>query len=167
MAALLGGLSYNLTDNPERAWALDLQGIYNFGISAPDLAGPVTRARAESWSVAAALRFARRPFLQTRWQAALTVALKDHPGFDDAASFAVAPSIAWRLGSGIEALAQYSFVANDDVLGAGLGLDSSHEVFFGLSFAFEATFNESVGQRNSILNLEHDMLDNGPILGGH
>lgn len=167
LAALLGGLTYNLNDNPERAWAVDLQGIYNFGISAPDLASPVTRARAESWSLAAALRFARRPYLQTRWQAALTVAVKDRSDFDDAMSFAVAPSIAWRLGSGIEAMAQYRFVANDDVLGAGLGLDSSHEVLFGLSFAFDATFNESVGQRNSILNLEHDMLDNGPILGGH
>ena len=95
------------------------------------------------------------------------MAVKDRSDFDDAMSFAVAPSIAWRLGSGIEALAQYRFVANDGVLGAGLGLDSSHEVLFGLSFAFDATFNESVGQRNSILNLEHDMLDNGPILGGH
>jgi hypothetical protein len=167
LIALLGGLSYNLTDNPERAWALDLQGIYIFGISAPGLAGPVTRARAESWSVAAALRFARRPYLQTKWQAALTVALKDYSDFDDATSFALAPSIAWRLGSGIEALAQYRFVANDGVLGAGLGLNSSHHVSFGLSFSFDATFNESVGQRNAILNLEHDMLDNGPILGGH
>ncbi len=167
LAALIGGLSYNLSDNPERAWALDLQGIYNFGIGAPDLASVVGRARAESWAVAAALRFARRPFLQTSWQAALTLAFKDYGEFSDASSVGVTPSLAWRLGSGIEALAQYRYVANGATLAGGVDLDSSHELYFGLSFAFDATFNESVGQRNSILNLEHDLLDNGPILGGH
>ena len=95
------------------------------------------------------------------------MAVKGRSDFGELMSFAIAPSIAWRLGSGIEALAQYRYLANDDVLSAGFRFESSDEILFGLSFTLDATLNGSVGQRNSILNLEHDMLDNDPILGGH
>ena len=95
------------------------------------------------------------------------MAVKDRCEFGESMSFAIAPNIAWRLGSGIEALARYHYVVNNDVRSAEFGFESSDEVLFGLSFTFDATFNGSVGQRNSILNLEQDMLDNGPILGGY
>ena len=95
------------------------------------------------------------------------MAVKDRCEFGESMSFAIAPSEAWRLIIGIEALAGYRYLANDDVLNAGFGFESSDEVLFGLSFTFDATFNGSVGQRNSILDLEQDMLDNGPILGGY
>jgi hypothetical protein len=167
MAALLAGVSYNLSDNPERAWALDLQTIYNFGVSVPSLDEIVTRARAESVAVVGALRYASRPYLQSRWQAALTVGFKDYRDFDDASAFTVTPSFTYRVGSGVDLLAQYRFLDNGGGLAAGTGLDGSHTVFLGLAFAFDATFNESVGRRGSIIDLEHDMLNPGPTVGGH
>lgn len=167
MPALLAGLSYNLSENPERPWALDLQGIYNFGASAPNLDDIATRARSESVAATAALRYANRPYLQSRWQAAVIFGYKDYRGFDQASAFAVAPSFAYRVGSGVELLAQYRFIDRDRALASGTGVETSHGVFLGLSFAFDATFNETVAERRSILFLEHDILDTGPIVGGH
>ncbi len=167
IAALIAGATYNLSENPEQSWAVDAQAIYSFGDSVPSLAGHLFRARAESVAVVGAVRYASRPFLQTRWQAALTVAYKDYTDFDDAGSFALAPSFAWRLGSGVELVAQYRYRVNGDRLAADTGLDSDHTILIGGTFAFDYTLNESVSQRGSILSLEHDMLDIGPIGGGH
>lgn len=167
VTALLAGFTYNLSDDPEASWALDAQGIYNFGDSVPSLATHVARARSEQYAIVGAVRYADRPQLQTRWQAALTLAFKDYQDFSDASSFAVVPSFAWRLGSGIELLSQYRFLDNGAPLATAENLDSSHTLFLGLSFAFDATFNESVGERDSILYLEHDMLNPGPAGFGH
>ena len=165
--SVIAGLSYNLSDDPEASWALDAQGIYTAGTSVPSLGQPMFRARADSYAVVAALRYADRPYLQTRWQAALTVAYKNFTDFDDAGSLAVVPSFAWRMGSGIELVAQYRYIDNGRALALGVGRDTEHAVMAGLTFGFDFTLNESVGQRGSILNLEHDMLDLGPIGGGH
>lgn len=165
--ALIGGLVFNLNSDPEASWVLDLQAIYNRGVDAAGLASRTNRARAESRAMAAAIRHARRPALQTRWQAALTVGWKEYPEFNDATAWAVAPSYAYRLGSGIDLLAQYAYRSNDGELASATGADDEHRVFLGLSFAFDTTFNQHVGERGSILQLEHNILDIGPAQGGH
>ena len=167
VAAVLAGLSYNLSDDPEASWALDFQGIYNFGAGVANLNSDVARARGEQYALVSALRYTARPQLQTDWQAAITVAWKDYADFDDASSFAIVPSIAWRLGSGVEVLGQYRFLNNGATLGAAENQDRSHTLFLGLSFALDTTFNESVGARGSILSLEHNMLNPGPAGLGH
>ncbi|UCH54117.1 MAG: hypothetical protein JSW09_04900, partial [Pseudomonadota bacterium] len=129
--------------------------------------GEVERARSKSRAVVAALRYGERPALQTRWQAALTVGLKDYSDFDNARSWVVSPSYGYRLGSGVELLAQYAYSKNDDALAAATGVETEQRVELGLSFSFGHTFNESVGERQSILNIEHNMFDLGPMGGGH
>jgi len=167
IVSVLGGISYNLSDDPEATWALDLQGIYTFGDGASDLTTEVGRARADQYSVVTALRYTDRPYLQTNWQAALTFAWKDYADLDDSWSVAVVPSVAWRIGSGIDVLTQYIYRENQSALAAAENLSSSHTLFVGMSFALNATFNESVGTRGSILDLEHDMLNPGPAGLGH
>lgn len=165
--ALLGGISYNLSDDPEEAWALDVQGIYTFGDGTTDLTADVGKARADQYAVTTALRFTDRPHLQTNWQAALTFGWKDFTDVNDAWSFAVVPSVAWRIGSGIDVLTQYVYRENGDGLASAENLTASHTLFLGMSFALDATFNETVGERGSILDLEHDMLNPGPAGLGH
>jgi len=167
IVSVLGGISYNLSDDPEATWALDLQGIYTFGDGASDLTTEVGRARADQYSVVTALRYTDRPYLQTNWQAALTFAWKDYADLDDSWSIAVVPSVAWRIGSGIDVLTQYIYRENQSALAAAENLSASHTLFVGMSFALNATFNESVGTRGSILDLEHDMLNPGPAGLGH
>jgi hypothetical protein len=165
--ALVAGASVNLGDNPERSWVFDVQGIYNRGETVPNLSQPVFRAQAESWAAVAAIRYLHRPSLQTRWQAALTAAHKDYADFDDAAAFAVLPSFAYRLGSGVDLVAQYRYLDNDSTLAQATGIDERHRVWLGLRFGLSGTFNESVGERGSILDLEHGIANPGPAAGRH
>lgn len=165
--AVIAGLTYNLSDNPEATWVVEGQAIYNDGAEVEGLGEPAQRARAESTAAVAALRYFHRPYLQTRWQAAVTVGWKDYHDFDNASAYTVAPTFVYRLGSGVDFLAQYRYRHNDDGLADFTGVEDEHVVAAGLSFSFDHTFNETVGDRGSILNLEHGTLDIGPIGGGH
>lgn len=167
MTSVIGGITYNLNSDPERPWGLDIQAIAGNGSQAVTLSEGYARARAKSRAAAAALRYAHRPNLQTRWQAAVTLGWKDYPDFDDAASIAVAPSYVYRLGSGIDFLAQYVYQKNDQGLAQAVGVETEHRVFAGVSVALLHTFNETVGERGDILNLEHGITDYGPAAGGH
>jgi hypothetical protein len=167
LTALIGAVSLNLNDDPEATWNLDAQAIVNDGASVSNLSTFAARARAKSRAVAVALRYGKRPALQTRWQAALNLAWKDYSDFTSGSAYTIAPTYLYRLGSGVEFVAQYRYTHNDATLAAALGHDREQLIQFGLSFAFDNTFNESVGERGSILNLEHNTLDIGPSGGGH
>jgi hypothetical protein len=167
MNALIGALVLNLNGNPEATWNLDLQAIANDGMPVANLTSDAARARAKSNAVVSSIRYNHRPALRTRWQAALTLAWKDYSDFSDATAWAFAPSFLYRLGSGVDFLAQYRYSDYGDTLAAALDRQSEHKVWLGLQFALDATFNESVGERKSILNLEHNTLDIGPMGGGH
>jgi hypothetical protein len=164
--ALIAGTAVNLNDDPERSWELDLQGIYNFGATVPNLTQDVYRAQAKSWSAVAAVRYLHRPLLQMSWQAALAVAYKDFTGFGDARSYAVVPSLAAHLGSGIDFVAQYRYLDNGRGLADAIGVEDRHKVWIGLRFALSGTFNESVGERGSILDVEHGIANPGPASRG-
>jgi hypothetical protein len=167
MNALIAAAALNLSDNPEATWNLDLQAIANAGVDVASLASEPARARAKSNAVVAALRYGHRPALQTRWQAAVTLAWKEYGDFADARAVAVVPSYGYRLGSGVELLAQYAYTKYDGALAQAVGLDATQQLQVGLLFSFDHTFNETVGERQGILNLEHNMFDLGPMGGGH
>lgn len=167
MNAAIAGFIYNLNTNPEADWVWETQLIANEGVPVSALDTELARRRAESRAVVTALRFNKRPYLQTRWQAALTAAWKDFPGFDDASSYAIAPSFVYRLGSAVDWVTQYVYTHNSGGLAQAVGIEAEHALYTGLSFGFAHTFNESVGERESILSIEHDMGTIGPVGGGH
>lgn len=165
--ALIAALTYNLSNNPEKTVVLDLQGIVDQGADVLSLLSRVERNRAKNTAVAVAVRYGHRPYLQTRWFAGVAAGWKKYDGFNDASSFAVAPNYLYRLGSGVDFTAQYIYRKNRGDLATATGVDAEHEFLVGLSFAFDATINETVGEGRSILNLEHNMQDIGPAGGGH
>lgn len=165
--AVIGALTYNFSNDPQRTLVLDLQGIWDGGAQVNALTDPYQRARAKSRAVAAALRYGHRPALQTRWQAALTAAWKEYDEFGGASAFAIAPSLAYRLGSGVDLVAQYLYRDNDSALAAATGVNRDQRILLGLKFSFDFTLNESVGERGSILNLERNMTNYGPVSPGH
>jgi hypothetical protein len=93
--------------------------------------------------------------------------MKDYSDVEQARSYVAAPSVGYRLGSGVELLAQYQYSKNDAALAAATGVETEQRIELGLMFSFAHTFNESVGERQSILNIEHNMFDLGPMGGGH
>ncbi|MGD8567583.1 MAG: hypothetical protein PVJ39_05825 [Gammaproteobacteria bacterium] len=155
MTAVIAGVEFNLNDDPGKNWSLALQAIANNGIdNVGGLASVAERARAKSNAFVASLRYTGRPHLLTRYQGAVTVAWKDYADFDNATQWSVAPSAVYRIGQGIDLIGQVKFTD----YGAGLVDGSDTSVYLGIAFSLETMFNDNIGERDSILNLEHSYI---------
>lgn len=152
--ALLAGGVVNLTMDPRDHWEAVAQVIYDTGAGEPDLTTYRGRALAESVSVAAAVNYRRSTFQVLRWKAGLTGAYKDYLD-GDGSQWSAVPTIQYYLGDGVALLAQYRYTGRSGDLARAVGYDREHTVQVGLSFDFETTFNDYIGERDSILNLEH------------
>ena len=152
MSSVIAGIEFNLNEDPTKNWSLGLQTIVNDGIDGvTGLASVAERARAASQAFVASVRYTGRPHLLTRSQYALTVAYKDYGDFDKASHWSVAPSAMYRIGQGIDLLGQVKYTSYDDGLGGG----EDTSIQLGITFSLEAMFNDNIGERDSILNLEH------------
>ncbi len=159
MNAFIGGIEFNLNDNAQSNWSMALQTIINEGagtINSADIAhsnpdATMNRARAKSNALVASIRYTRRPNLLTRWQTALNIGYKDYGDVNDAEQWSIAPNIVYRLGQGVDLLGQAVYTD----YGSGLGGGSDTTIQFGIAFSLEATYNDNIGERDSILNLEH------------
>lgn len=152
--AVIAGAEWNLNNNPTRNWSAAAQGIYNDGFEGATLAGANGLRRTESWSAVGSVRLTNRPKLLTRWQAAVTAAYKDYDE-SDASQYSIVPSFAYRLGSGVDLVGQATYTRLDDGLAAVTGYDREYGIMAGLSFSFDMGFNDTIGERTSILDTEH------------
>jgi hypothetical protein len=152
MTAVIAGIEFNLNEDPSRNWSMGLQAIANDGIEGvASLASVAEQARAKSTALVASIRYTGRPYLLTRYQGAITVDYKDYSDFDQATQWSVAPSVVFRVGQGVDLLGQVKYTDYD----TGLGDGSDTSVHIGIAFSLEAMFNDNIGERDSILNLEH------------
>lgn len=157
--SIIAGAEFNLNINPLANWSMGVQGIANGGVSAPGNLNDVNnavanRARAKSTAFVASLRYTKRPHLLTRMQAAITVGYKSYDA--GGSEFSVAPSLFYRIGQGVDYLAQYRNTQFSGGLTAPGSTSTSINLFqVGLVFELDAKYNDSIGERDSILNLEH------------
>jgi len=159
MNAFIAGIEFNLNDSPQRNWSMGLQAISNEGagtITSADIVhgnanAVMNRARAKSNALVASLRYTKRPNLLTRWQASVNLGYKDYSDVNDATQWSIAPNVVYRIGQGVDLLGQAVYTD----YGAGLGGGSDTTIQFGIAFSLEATYNDNIGERDSILNLEH------------
>jgi len=155
--ALIAGTEFNLNKNPKSNWSMGAQAILNGGVPGVTLGdlndatdAVSNRARAKSTALVTSLRYTRRPHLLTRLQAAVTVGYKS---FNVGGSeLSIAPNLVYRIGQGVDVLAQYRNTQYSDGL-AAIGPTSVFQV--GLVFNLDAKFNDTIGERDSITNLEH------------
>ncbi|MGD8998941.1 MAG: hypothetical protein PVF75_00880 [Granulosicoccaceae bacterium] len=155
--SVIAGAEWNLNNSPLKNWSAGLQYLYNDGIDGVAITDPNGLARAESWAAVGSVRFTRRPKLLTRWQAGLSMAYKDYDE-NNASQYSIVPSFAYRLGSGIDLVAQYQYSNLDDALAGVTGYDEEHRIQAGLSFSFDMNFNDTIGERTSILDTEHSYI---------
>lgn len=159
MNAVIAGADFNLNRNPTASWSMATQAIVNQGISNANLVDIIngasdamsSRAASESQSMVVGLRYTARPHLLTRWQAAMTLAYKDYTAFSDATQWSVVSGFYYRIGQGVDLVGQASYSNYSDTLGGG----SDSQVQLGIRFSLETVYNDTIGARNSILNLEH------------
>lgn len=156
MTSVIAGIEFNLNDDPTASWSMGIQAIANNGIdNVASLASVAERARAKSTSLVASIRYTGRPHLLTRYQGAITFAYKDYSDFDNATQWSIAPSAMYRIGQGIDLLTQVKYTDYD----SGLVDGSDTSLYLGIAFSLEAMFNDNIGERDSILNLEHSYID--------
>ncbi len=157
ITAALAGIEFNLNRDPSKNWSMGIQGLFQEGIDGliTGLSNVANQARAESYSLVTALRYTHRPNLLTRWQAGLTLAYKDYTDNDAATQWTIVPSFIYRLGHGIDLLTQLSYKDYDSGLYEG-GNDLIFQV--GMAFSLESVLNDQIGERDSILNLEHSYI---------
>ena len=159
LQAWIAGGETNLNLDPRHSWSLAGQLIANGGIDGVPAAGLLhgdanvvsQRAASQSTSLVLALRHTARPQLLTRYQAGLIAAYKDYADISDGSQWSLAASAFYRLGQGMDMLAQLKYTD----YGAGLGGGNDTVAQVGLAFSFDARFNDTIGERDSILNLEH------------
>ena len=147
--ALIAGAEANLNIDPRQNWSLAGQTIVNQGVSGTPVVPNL--AATESNSMVLSLRYTGRPKLLTRYQAGLTFAYKDYTDIDDGSQWSVVTNAFYRIGQGVDLLAQLSYTDYGDGLGGGN--DTIAQI--GMAFSFDAMFNDNIGERDSILNLEH------------
>jgi len=159
MNAYIGGAEFNLNINPQANWSMAVQTILNEGIdsiTAAELNDSVNavanQARAKSTAIAAGWRYTSRPNLLTRWQASFSLGYKDYSDVSSASQWSVVPAYINRIGQGIDLLAELIHTQYDDALYNG-GEDNIIQL--GIAFSLDARFNDNIGERSSILNLEH------------
>lgn len=155
--SLIAGAEFNLNINPKSSWSMGAQAILNSGVPGVSLAdlndatdAVSNRARGQSTAFVASLRYTKRPHLLTRLQAAVTVGYKSYDAGGSETS--IAPNLAYRIGEGVDVVAQYRNTQYDDGL-AAIGPTNLFQI--GLVFNLDATYNDTIGERDSILNLEH------------
>jgi hypothetical protein len=160
--AVIAGAEFNLNRNPEHSWAVGVQGIYYDGFGGVDFDPAASEGakrfalrRGKFWSAAASIRYTGRPNLLTRSRAALSFAYKDYPDKESASEFSIVPSYVYRLGHAIDLVGQYMYTHRDDGLAEMEDFETVHQIVLGVSFGFDQVFNDQIGERQSILNLEH------------
>lgn len=153
MQSIIIGGEFNLNLNPQASWSIGAQYIGNGGVSgATVLTDVADRARVASNAVVVSLRYVHRPHLLTRWQTGLVFGAKQYTGIAGGSETSMAASYAYRLGQGIDVLAQWRSLSYGSAFGGG---SSEQRIQFGLVFSLDAVYNNQIGARNSILNLEH------------
>ncbi|GMQ91649.1 MAG: hypothetical protein BMS9Abin11_0958 [Gammaproteobacteria bacterium] len=155
MNAIIAGAEWNLNLNPPKSWSVALQAIYNEGIDGATIATHIGRARSKYRAVTMALRYTSRPKLLTRSQAAITFGYKDFSEFSNASQYSIAPSYVYRLGQGIDLVTQYIYTKRDSALAVATGTEREHVLQAGIVFSFDKRFDDNIGKRDSILNIEH------------
>jgi hypothetical protein len=159
--ALYAGGVFNL--KPSRTNRIDLRllDIYTFGNDVREFRGVADTFRADANQITAAVRYLHSPFGNPGSQLSLTAGYKSYRRVSDANSFGLALTGVKRLGQGFDAVAQALYQRRDPALAAAYGgAREDRALQIGLVFSFNATFNQNIGPRRTLLNLNHQYIPN-------
>jgi len=153
MQSAVAGVEFNININPISSWAMAVQVVNNNGIDGEnELTTVSSRAKAKSNAQVISLRYTSRPKLLTRWQFAIAYATKKYDQITNAKNTSLITNFDYRLGQGVDLIAQLKQTDYSNDINNG---NDETIVQFGISFQFDTVFNNTIGERNSILNLEH------------
>jgi hypothetical protein len=157
LGQLYAGGVLNLNQSVVHRWDLRAQDIVSVGSGLTAFQNVTDTYQANSNALAASLRYLYSPFGTPGYQLALTGGYKDYFQVPGARSLGLALTGAKRLGQGFDLVAQYQGQWRDTTLAAAQtsGLPYEQTVEVGLVYNFDATFNQHLSPRRSLLNQQH------------
>lgn len=154
---IYGGGVFNLRQSPTHRIELGIQNMVNWGSNLRSFNTVTDSFRADANTVAVSIRYLSSPFGGASQQLALTLGQKKYFRVENSGSWGLALTGVKSLGAGFNVVAQYlaqsrkSALAN--VQAHGTAFEQTAEL--GLAFNFDATFNEHISPRRSMLNQSH------------
>ncbi len=155
---IYGGGVINLRPSPVNRVTLSVQDIYSNGNDLSRFTALTDTFRAASNTAAASLAYLHSPFGKPGYQLALTAGYKDYSKVHDAGSYGLALTGVKRLGDGFDLVGQYTYQHRNPALAAVSGGSTDHSVQVGFVFNFTSIFNNTIGPRRSLLNLQHQYI---------
>ncbi len=155
---IYGGGVINLRPSPVNLVTLSGQDIFSTGNDLSRFQTLPDSFRAASNTLAASLAYLHSPFGRPGYQVSLTGGYKSYNKVHDAASYGLALTGVKRLGDGFDLVAQYSYQHRNPALASLYGGSHDNSVQVGFVFNFTTIFNNTVGPRRSLLNLQHQYI---------
>ncbi len=160
-SALYAGGVINLKPSLVNRVDLRILDNYTLGSELQSFRGVPDTFRADSNAVTAAVRYLHSPFGKPAYQLSLTAGYKTYTKVDNANSYSLALTGVKRLGTGFDAVAQYIYQRREGALARAYGgAREENALQLGFIFNFDATFNQNIGPRRSLLNLKHQYIPN-------
>ena len=153
-----GGGVLNLRPSPVNRVTLSAQDIYSTGNGLRRFAALPDSFRADSNTLAASLAYLHSPFGIPGYQVSLTAGYKNYSRVHDADSYGLALTGVKRVGDGFDLVAQYTYQHRNAALASQYGGGADNAVQVGFVFNFTSIFNQTVGPRRSLLNLQHQYI---------
>ena len=152
----------NLNTSVTNRWDLRMQDILNFGSNLSSFQSITDSYQADANTISAAVRYLSSPFGSAGYQLSLTGAYKTYFKVEGAKSLGGGITGVKRLGQGFDVVAQYQGQWRDTALAsaqsANLGYEQTIEL--GFVFNFNATINQHLAPRRSILNQQFQYIPN-------
>ncbi|MBS1963233.1 MAG: hypothetical protein JST04_13540 [Bdellovibrionales bacterium] len=152
----------NLNTSVTNRWDLRVQDIAGFGSDLRSFRNVTDSYQADSNTLTASVRYLSSPFGSPGYQVALTGAYKDYFKVDNSKSYGGALTGVKRLGQGFDLVAQYLGQWRGSALAMAQSSDVRYEqtVEVGFVFSFDATINQHLAPRRTILNQQHQYVPN-------
>ena len=159
--ATLGGM-INLNQSVVNRLELGIQDIYSWGSNVTSFSTITDSFEADSNSVAASIRYLHTPFGRPASQVSLTTAYKTYSKVNGANSTGFALTGVKRLGHGFDLVTQYQgqWRSSNLAVAQSQNLDYEQRAEIGFAFNFDATFNEHIAPRRTLLNQQHHYISN-------
>ena len=154
-----GGV-FNLNESVTDRWDVRAQDILNLGSGLTVFQNITDSFQAAANAITASVRYLHSPFGKPGHQLALTLGYKNYFNVADAKSLGLALTAVRRLGQGFDLVGQYQGQWRASTLAVaqtgGLAYEQVGEI--GFVFNFDATFNQHISPRRSLLNQLHQYI---------
>jgi hypothetical protein len=156
------GGTLRLNDSVTNRWDLKLQNTVNWGSRLATFSNVTDSFQANSNSISGSLRYLASPFGHPGYQLALTLAQKKYFNVSGSSSIGGALTGVKRLGQGFDFVAQYLGQWRDSSLANVQSKAHTYEQVgeVGFAFNFDATLNEHLTPRRTLMNQQHQYVPN-------